>query len=333
MKTDNNNKSFSRASLLNIDSFYDDTKYEWYAAKHRKPSPAELSLVNGLSIECCPHCGGTHFKKSGYYSNGTRRYRCLDCGRVFSPLTGTVFDAHKIPVSEWIEYMIHLFEFHSLSSSAKDNRNAKTTGKYWISKVFAILSDCQKNIVLSGKVYLDETYFSVMPKDQTKKQDGKHYRGLSRNKICVVTATDGVNVFLAVCGRAKPSRARILEAFEGHMKNGSVLIHDGENSHKILTEAFGLTEEVHTTKETRNLSDDDNPMEPINAVHRNMKRFMREHPAYDRDDLQDWLNLFWFIYTNRGIPMDDKVKKLLQMAILTHKVIRFREVFAKKADK
>jgi len=27
------------------------------------------------------------------------------------------------------------------------------------------------------------------------------------------------------------------------------------------------------------------------------------------------------------------VKKFLQMAILTHKVIRFREVFAKKADK
>ena len=229
------------------------------------------------------------------------------------------------------EYMIHLFEFHSLSSSARDNRNAKTTGKYGISKVFAILSDCQKNIVLSGRIYLDETYFSVMPKDQTKKHDGKHYRGLSRNKICVVTATDGVDVFLAVCGRAKPSRARILKAFEGHVKNGSVLIHDGENSHKILTEAFGLTEEVHTTRETQNLSDDDNPMEPINAVHRSLKRFMREHPAYDRDDLQDWLNLFWFIYTNRGIPMDDKVKKLLQMAILTHKVIRFREVFAKKS--
>ena len=34
------------------------------------------------------------------------------------PLTGTVFDVHKIPVSEWIEYMIHLFEFHFLSSSA-----------------------------------------------------------------------------------------------------------------------------------------------------------------------------------------------------------------------
>lgn len=168
MKINNNNESFSGADFLNLESFYDDTKYEWYVAKHRRPSPAELSLVNGLSIECCPHCRGTHFKKSGYFSNGTRRYRCHDCGRAFSPLTGTVFDAHKIPVSEWIEYMIHLFEFHSLSSSASDNRNAKTTGKYWISKVFAVLTDCQKNIVLSGRIYLDETYFSVMPKNQTK---------------------------------------------------------------------------------------------------------------------------------------------------------------------
>ena len=32
MNTDNNSKSFSKASLLNFDSFYDDTKYEWYVA-------------------------------------------------------------------------------------------------------------------------------------------------------------------------------------------------------------------------------------------------------------------------------------------------------------
>ncbi len=59
-----------------------------------------------------------YFKKSGDYGNVIRRYRCLDCGKAFSLLTGTVFDVHKIPVSEWIKYMIHLFEFHSLSSSA-----------------------------------------------------------------------------------------------------------------------------------------------------------------------------------------------------------------------
>ena len=79
---------------------------------------------------------------------------------------------------------------------------------------------------------------------------------------------------------------------DGHIEYGSVLIHDGENSHKILIETFGLTEEVYRTKATHNLSNDDNPMEPINAVHRSPKRFMRQHPAYDRVDLQYWLNLF-----------------------------------------
>ena len=79
---------------------------------------------------------------------------------------------------------------------------------------------------------------------------------------------------------------------DGHIKYGSVLIHDGENSHKILIETFRLTEAVYRTKATHNLSNDDNPMEPINAVHPIPKRFMRQHPAYDRVDLQDWLNLF-----------------------------------------
>ena len=186
--------------------------------------------------------------------------------------------------------MTHLFEFHSLSSSTRYNRNAKTAGKYWISKAFAVLSNCQKDVVLSGKVYLDETYFPVMPKNQAKKQDGKCYRGLSRNRICVVAATEGSNVSLAVCGKAKPSRARILKAFEGHISSGSVLVHDEEDSHKALAKAFGLGEDLHTTKETRSLLDRDNPRETINAAHQSLKRFMVQHPAYGRDGLQDWLD-------------------------------------------
>lgn len=321
------------ANFSDLESFYGDTKSEWYAAKHGKPSPAELKLVNGLSVGRCPHCGGARFKKSGHYANGTRRYRCTDCERAFSPLTGTVFDAHKIPISEWIEYMIHLFEFHSVASAARDNRNAKSTGEYWISKVFAVLDGCQESVVLSGRIYLDETYFSIAPSDQESKGDGRHYRGLSQNKICVATATDGTGLLLAVCGRAKPSRARMLKAFNGHIKNGSTLIHDGENSHGMLVEAFGLSEEIHASAETRGLPDKSNPMEPINSVHRGLKKFMRQHPSYDRDGLQNWLNLFWFIFTNRGGSMDDAVKKFLQMAVLTRKVVRYRRAIKKSPDK
>lgn len=86
---------------------------------------SDLEKYNSMVIILPHRLELSYFKKSGDYENGTRRYRCLDCGKAFSPLTGTVFDAHKIPISEWTEYMIHLFEFHFLSSSARDNRNAK----------------------------------------------------------------------------------------------------------------------------------------------------------------------------------------------------------------
>lgn len=79
---------------------------------------SDLEKYNSMVIILPHRLELSHFKKSGDYGNGTRRYRCLDCGKAFSPLTGTVFDAHKIPISEWIEYMIHLFKFHFLSSSA-----------------------------------------------------------------------------------------------------------------------------------------------------------------------------------------------------------------------
>ena len=80
------------------------------------------------------------------------------------------------------------------------------------------------------------------------------------------------------------------------------------------------------------MDDKENPMEPINAVHRALKRFMRNHPSYDRGSLQDWLNLFWFITSNKDRTPYEKAKKFIQMAILTHKVIRYRDIFPEKAE-
>ena len=54
-------------------------------------------------------------------------------------LTNTIFDSKKIPISEWIEYLLHLFEFHPINSTAYDNRNSPTTGKYWLIKTFEVL--------------------------------------------------------------------------------------------------------------------------------------------------------------------------------------------------
>ena len=142
-------KNEDKSTVQNLIS---STIHEWYDAKHRMTSEDEIVLINGIEIKQCPHCGNTHIIKNGFYKNKIQRYHCDLCRSNFSPLTNTVFEGKKIPISEWIEYLIHLFEFHSIRSSARDNRNSESTDKYWLVKVFAILEDIQKDVILEGNI-------------------------------------------------------------------------------------------------------------------------------------------------------------------------------------
>lgn len=96
------------------------TAHEWYDAKHRKTSDEEVALINEVSIKSCRRCGSVDFKRNGRYSSGITRHMCNDCHRSFSAITSTIFKERKIPISEWIEYRIHLFEFHSITTSGRE---------------------------------------------------------------------------------------------------------------------------------------------------------------------------------------------------------------------
>lgn len=320
----------TEGKLSPTDRMVASTLGEWYEAKHRGPSKEEIALVNSVTPASCPFCGSANFVKNGTRKDGVRKYACRGCGRSFNPLTGTVFDSRKIPMSEWVEYLMHLFEFHSVATSARDNRNAETTGGYWLSKVFAVLSGRQDGVMLDGRVWLDETYITVDKKEREKK-GGKSLRGVSRNLIAIGVATDGRNMVAFAENGSKPSARRTLGIFEGHIKPGSVLVHDGDNSHSLLISELGLVSEVHPTSETKGLEDRSNPMDPVNDLHSKLKEFLRAHKGFRREGLQDWLNLFWFIWSDPENRYE-KVVKFIEMAISEKKVIRYRDFFAKKPD-
>ncbi len=136
------------------------TLEEWHDAKHREPSREEVAFVNSIEVTSCPYCGSVRIRKDGRSKKIGLAFReCKDCGRKFNPLAGIVFDSRKIPISEWVEYLAHTFEFHSTKTLASDNRNAGSTWRYWRDKAFLALDGCQEGIVLSGTVWIDETYF------------------------------------------------------------------------------------------------------------------------------------------------------------------------------
>ena len=303
---------------------------EWYLAKHREASAEEISLINSLIPAMCPHCGSKDFIKKGFSSGGIQRYQCKCCDLKFSPLTNTIFDSKKIPFSEWIEFLLHLFEFHSITTSSRDNRNASSTGKYWLIKVFSVLRDVQNEVKLHGNVYIDEMYFSKYPRDLVKK-NGKKLRGISRNKICIaVGCDDSGNILIVTENVSKPSLKSTWKAYGNHIKEGSRLIHDDEHSHSVLVENLNLNDSVYPTAETKGLKDEDNPMDPINDLHSLIRRFMSEHGGFNREDIQDWMNLIWFILTpphNRY----EKVKAFIDLAVSSPLEVRYHTIMSKKS--
>ena len=307
------------------ESLVEETVLEWYEAKHRKASDKELELINSIQVSACPYCAADKIVKNGHSSEGIQRYKCSMCNGRFTAITGTIFDNRKIPISEWIEYLLHLFEFHSLNTSSFDNRNSSSTGRYWLFKVFAVLKDIQDNVQLSGDVYADELYLPVIKSETYKKEDGNKLNGLSRNKICICCAVDnnGRSIFIQ-SGRGKPTAEEAWNAYGSHIKLGSTLIHDGENSHSLLIEHLNMKSIVYTTKETKGKEDKDNPLDPINRQHALLKRFIKMHGGYNRENAQDWLNLFWFI-VNAPEDKYDKVTKFIDMALKTNNVVRYRE--------
>lgn len=297
---------------------------EWHEAKHRRPSEEETRFINSLDVDDCPFCGSKMIRRDGFSKKtGLIIRECKDCGRKFNPLTGTIFDSRKIPFSEWIEFLVHLFQFHSVRTSSFDNRNCETTGLYWLSKVFLVVDDIQSGITLSGKVWIDETYFPRW-ESQSYSKDGKLLRGLSRNQFCVCSATDGKRCVLHLCGFGKPSSQKAMKGYTDAISKGSKIIHDGDNSHKLLVELLSLSEEIHTTKETKGLSDEANPMEPINEVHRYLSGFIGAHRGFSREELRGWLNLFCFYWNTPG-DVFKKAQAFIELAVKKRTKLRYRQ--------
>ncbi len=86
-------------------------------------------------------------------------YYCKDCKKRFTPTKNTIFENHKISLTEWIEFLLDIFNYGSTTLTSKVNKNTLNTSIYWLEKVFLVLINWQENIILKDKVYIDEMFY------------------------------------------------------------------------------------------------------------------------------------------------------------------------------
>ena len=141
----------------------------------------------------CPHCG---VKDARHYfltpSNGTSRatrtgtqsqrrvWKCRDCRKQFSVLTGTIFHGSKVPVRTWIFVLFELAASKNGVAAREIERKYDLTPKTaWF--VMHRLREAMKRdpaaSLLSGVVVADETWIGGTPKNRHGHKRWQHKPG------------------------------------------------------------------------------------------------------------------------------------------------------------
>ena len=251
--------------------------------------------------------------------------KCKNCGGnlVFDPKTQSLVcpncDSH-FPFDKKQEEIKHKIE----ESKEKDDTKKHDS---WAKEMKVVKCDtCGAEIILSGRIWLDETYYTVELKDIELKEDGTKPRGLSKNQLCIGVACTDTKILCLFEGNGKPSKKKTYSAFKDHIAAGSTLVHDKEAAHSLLVEKLNLVSEVYNSKELKKLEDKDNPLKRVNEVHARLKNFLLAHNSFSRESLQGYLNLFT-LAMNPPTDNLEKVELLLNSAFKTRKTLRYRDFY------
>ncbi len=149
----------------------------------------ELRWPNG---QVCPHCGSIreHYflKPSNGKSRKTRTgsaserrvWKCADCRRQFSVLTGTIFHGTKIPVRTWVFVVFEMASSKNGVAAREIERKYNLTAKsawFMMHRLREAMKRDPLAGLLSGRVVADETWFGGKPKNRHGHNPKDHMQG------------------------------------------------------------------------------------------------------------------------------------------------------------
>lgn len=286
-----------------------------YVKNHHNEFKEYDKLLEQYREPECPRCHSDSFIKYGLSKNGTPRYQCKECGKTFNCASNTLFFSSKVNITAWFSFLECLLNGTSVRSACTTAKISVVTGTAWMKKIFAALSDYQSLITLDKTVYIDETY---VHEDSSKiylledigkiKKVRKQLRGISRNKICILAATDEEMFFAEIVCHGRPQRKLNYQICKRHIQEGSQLIGDEDTSIVYAANQMNLTRAMYKSNTETSYA----KLEPIDQFCARLKFFIDKHRGFKKDLLHDYLNLFVFI-DNKKKDDGDLFKVTIQL--------------------
>ena len=130
----------------------------------------------------CPECGGT--RHCTFERKGLRYWQCASCRKQTTALSGTIFEATKLPLTTWFLAMHLLTQAKNNVSALELKRHLGVRYKTaWLlkHKLMQVMSEREARRQLDGRVEIDDAYLGgELP-------GGKRGRG-SENKVSFIAA-------------------------------------------------------------------------------------------------------------------------------------------------
>ncbi len=215
-------------NLHNLEQFFNDEKTCRDFIKQRRWN----------NIPVCPHCGSFE----PYELKDGKTYKCKECIKFFTVLTGTIFENTKIPLIKWFK-ALYIVTSHKKGISSiqlgKDLGLTQKTAWFVLGRIRKLAED-KTPFMLEGTIQIDETF--VGGKLSNKHQSAR--AKLKRAKDGRVSWTENKTVVLGLVQQDGKIINKIIPDISGnsilpvmlkHVKQGSTIVTDEYKVYKRLS--------------------------------------------------------------------------------------------------
>jgi transposase-like protein len=276
----------------------------------------ELSVDNRTN---CPHCASQRIYGHGKFKERIR-YRCSDCRRTFTGLTGTTASGiHK--VGEFEQFMELMIDGITIRKAATKLKVTMSTIFTWRHKILSSLQNANKQ-EFTGIVECDDKQLDISEKGNQnlerepykRPSDRETKRGISNDKVSIVVACDRAGNKTMQVAKVGRIEAESLEKTIGNLvSKENILCSDSHPS--IICWAKSKELEHHTfIANKHHIKNKCYHVQHVNSLDNRYERWVEKFYGISTKYLQNYLN--WFVFIEKVKKSQQPIKDLAREIVM-----------------
>jgi hypothetical protein len=247
-------------------------------------------------------------------------FKCGDCKRQFTPLSGTIFQDTHLPLRKWV-FAIYLLTTNGISSNklAEELGITQKTAWFLVQRIMTAMQD--DDVMLSGVIQIDETYVGPKLIGRSSARYSKKYAVMG-----AVESGKGGKIALRVV--KQPDATVAMEFIRDYVKYGSVIHTDESRIYNRLKYEYEHATVNHSERQYVFEGVTSNKIE--NGWMHGKRLLRGHHIKVSGKHLSAYMcGGYQFRYNNRSLNAAGRLDKWLKQAF--GKVLTYRQLKAKRA--